>query len=290
MSAAGRLWRRAPAWRLTLAAAVALSGLTVMFPPALPRWLPWHPPGAAAPPAAVPAAAGVSGLATAHFVPLPAAPPQDYGVVAFAPPGPGATGIIPFAGRKLPLPAGEWQELVLAQSGGVAAEQATVRARIEDGHLAGLLLAAAPGPVGGDATPGAGQAACFVADVIARQVIPTSTAQDPLARECWTLTGFDPAGVAGGPQPDDVMRGALDRLARMAVPVPGHMLALRYVRTDATGWLTVLLLLPDRRAGQPETVARLDAWMRRYAVLLHKGYEGTITAAELTPAALRYPE
>lgn len=292
MSAVGRLWRRAPAWRLTVAAAIALTALAAMFPPTLPRWLPAHlPRGAGMPPGSAPDLPAPGGEEpAAHFVPQPAPPPADYGVVAFPPPGPGRAGIIPFAGRKLPLPIGTWQELVLARSGGVGAEQAVALARIEAGRLTGLLLAASPGPVGRDAAPMAGLAACFVPDAIAHQLIPATAADGPLARECWTLTAFDTAEAASGPRPDEVMRGGLDRLARMAVAVPKHMLALRYVRTDDTGWLTVLLLLPDRRGDVRQADRRLQTWIRRYVTVLHKGFDGTLPAADLTAAVARDPD
>ncbi len=281
MSAVGRLWRRAPAWRLSVAAAVAFTVLAAMFPPTLPRWL-----FERVAPAANPQAANRDD--GPRYAPQPPQPPPDYGIAAFPPAGPGRTGIIAFAGRQLPLPAGSWQELVLARSAGVA-EQASLFARIEHGRLTGLLLAASPGPVSGGGLPVGGFAPCFAPDAIAHQIIPSTAAQGPMARECWTLTAFDPAQA----RPDELLRGGFDRLDRMAVAVPDRLLAMRYLRTDETGWLTVALLLPDR-AGPgsvaPHDTARLQAWIRRYVTVLHKGFDGTLTAGELTPAVARDPE
>ncbi len=294
MSAVGRLWRRAPAWRMTLVAAVALTGLAAMFPPTLPPWLKLpqrfapHPPAAAGAPAADDLMAATE--PAPRYAPQPAPAPSEYGVVAFPPLGPGRNGIIPFAGRQLPLPAGTWQELVLARTGGPVTEQGALLARVEAGRLTGLLLAAAPAAVEREAEPMAGLAACFVPDAIAHQVIPTPSADGPMARECWTLTAFDRDGGKAGPRPDEVLRAGFERLDRMTVTVPSRMLAVRYIRMDATGWLTALLLLPERHGDLADTGSRLQAWIRRFAGALHKGFDGKLTAAELTPAVTRDPD
>lgn len=283
MSVVGRLWRRAPAWRLTLAAAVAFTALAAMFPPPRPAWLRAPSPAHAIAPAD-------PTQASPHFAPPPAAPPSDYGVVAFPPPGPDRTGIIPVAGRQVPLPEGTWQELVLARSGGAVAEQASLLARVADGHLTGLLLAASPGPVAQEDAPFGGIAACFLPGTIAHQIIPTTAADGPMARECWTFTPFDREDGAARADSDEVMRGGFDRLDRMSVSVPRHMLALRYIRTGQGGWLSVLLLLPDRRGDGPDATRRLQAWIRRYEGALHKGFDGKLSPADLTAATVRDPD
>ena len=251
-----------------------------MFPPTVPRWLRTAPLPASEP---LP-----QGADTARYVPQPPPPVPDYGVAVLPPLGVDRTGIIPFAGRLLPLPRGNWQELVLGRSGGDVPGQAMLLARIERGHLTGLLLAAAPTPVAGAAAPVSGAAACFTPDAIAHQIITTNAARDPTARECWTLASYDPA------KPDEMMRGGFDRLDHMGIPVPEHLLALRYLRGDATGWLTVLVLLPETLpetgAGTVEASRRLEAWMRRFAPMLHKGFENTLTAHDLTPAIARDPD
>jgi hypothetical protein len=276
MSAIGRLWRRAPAWRLCTAAAVALTALAAMFPPAVPGWLRAGPTRTPDPLS--------QGAGTARYVPAPPPPVPDYGVAVLPPLGVDRSGIIPFSGRLLPLPRGTWQELVLGRSGGEVPGQALLLARIERGHLTGLLLAAAPAPVADTAAPVAGSAACFTPDALAHQIITTNAARDPTARECWTLAGYDPS------KPDEMMRGGFDRLGRMGIPVPDHLLALRYFRGDATGWLTVLVLLPERGAGPAEAAQRLETWMRRFAPVLHKGFEGTLTARDYPPAVARDPD
>ena len=277
MSALGRVWRRAPAWRFTLAAAIGFTALAAMFPPA---HLPWR--HAAAPP---PAAGG----AARYVPPRTAPPPSDYGVVAFPPIGDGRAGIIPFAGRKLPLPAGSWQELALARSGGSVAEQGVLLGRLAAGRLTGLLLAAGSGPVGQQDAPMPAVAACFAPDAIAHQVIPATASQSPLARECWLLTAFDRDSPAAAAQTDDLLRGGFDRLARMGVAVPRRMLVLRYIRTDESGWLTALLLLPDREGDRAAALRPLEAWIRRYVGALHKGFDGRLSPADLTPAVVRDP-
>ena len=108
MSLIGRLWRRAPAWRFCLITAVAFTGLAAMFPPAIPH-LPVfhrHHPGADKP------------ADVAHYNALSAAAPTvptDTGMIHMPPLDAGRSGIVPVAGRLLPLPAGVWHELALAR-------------------------------------------------------------------------------------------------------------------------------------------------------------------------------
>ena len=284
MTAIGRLWRRAPAWRLTLAAAVAATGLAAMFPPALPRW-----PFAARP---APAAGGaVPGAApSARYVPQPDAPPPDYGTIESPPLGAGRSGIVPFAGRQVPLPAGTWQELVLGRSGGADAVQVTVFGRMDARRLTGLMLLAAPDPLSAAAGPVAGPQPCYAADAVAHQIIPAGPNQSLLAHECWTITPFDLTDAAARARQDNVLRAGLDRLDRMGIAVPEHMLGTRFLRSDETGWLTALLLLPDHRGDGPAVLRRLEEWVRRFAPAFHKGFDGTLTAADLPPAVARDPE
>ncbi len=289
MSAIGRLWRRAPAWRLSVAAAVAFTALAAMFPPALPWWRAAHTAlDNAAPQAAGPEIAPAAGQEpAARYVPQADPRPPDYGIVEAPPLGQARAGIVPFAGRLLPLPSGDWQELILARGGGSIAEQASLLGRIEAGHLTGLMLAVAPGPTSQDAGPVAGIALCFVPDAIAHQVVPSGPGQSALARECWSLAAFE-TGSAAPPRSeiDEVLRAGFNRLDRMGVAVPGHMLALHYLRSDENGWLAALLLLPDAQ----DASRRLLPWVRRFVTPLHKGFDGTLTARDLPTSVARDPD
>lgn len=277
MSAFGRLWRRAPAWRLTLAAAVAFTALAVMFPPPHLHWLSGRGGATGTGDDAMPAGP--------RFASQPEPPPSDYGVVAFPPLGAGRSGIIPFSGRQVPLPAGTWQELALARSGGAAPEPGVLLGRFAADRVTGLLLAAGSGPVGSGEAPVPSIAACIVPDAIAHRIIPVPSSEGPLARECWVLTTFDRNDPASSVRVDSLLRGGFDRLAQMNVTLPRRMLALRYLRTSGDGWMTALLLLPDRTADR-----RFQAWVNRYAGALQKGFAGTLTKADLTESVVRDPD
>jgi hypothetical protein len=262
MSAVCRLWRRAPVWRFFLFATVAFAALAAMFPP---RW------------AALPAAK----TTTPHFA-LQADPPlSDEGHLEL--PGAQATrsGIIPFSGHKLPLPAGSWQELALAQASGASATQVELLARIDGQHLTGLEMAAAPSPLSNSIGGFDGNGPCNATNTIAQESLPVPGA-NPLARECWALSEVEMTGDTAGIRKDELIHRGLDRLQKMGVQVPDHMMVLSYLRTDETGWMTVFLFLPGRHADPSH---RLIAWVRRFTPLLHKGWESSLTPADLAPVA-----
>ncbi len=292
MSAVGRLWRRAPTWRLCLVTAIVFTALAAMFPPTLPQWQTVAALFGHAPPPAAGTGAADAGTpaATARYVPQPDPPPPDYDTIESPPLGQGQSGIIAFAGRQLPLPFGNWQELVLVRGGGPVPVQAMLLARIEERQLTGLLLAAAPDPMGGADRPVVGLEPCFDPNVIAHQLIPASPGQGPMARECWTLALLDMSNAASHPKFDQVMQEGLARLNRLGIAVTDHMLALRYLRSDATGWMTALLVLPDRHAEPLGAGNRLQTWAKRFVPEFHKGFDRTLTPGDMTPAIARDPE
>ncbi len=212
-----------------------------------------------------------------HFTLPPANPPSDGGRLEL--PGDEATrsGVIPFSGHKLPLPAGTWQELALAQASGASAVQVSLLARIENEHLTGLEMAAAPSPLSNSIGGFNGAGPCNATNAIVQETIPVPGA-NPLARECWALSETAMTGDNAGIRKAEILHRGLDRLAHMGVQVPDHMMVLSYLRTDETGWMTTFLFLPGRRADPNH---RLINWVKKFAPLLHKGYESTLTSAEL---------
>jgi len=272
MSAAARLWRRAPAWRVSLVCAIAATALAAMFPPAIPHRF---------------AAAGARDAPPRYVPQATAVDPVNELASELPPLGPGRSGIIPFAGRQLPLPLGVWQELVLAKSGSSQATQVVLLGRLDGPRLTGLMLVAAPGPLGNAAGAAAGLGPCDTRDAIAHQTVPADMNRDPLSHECWVLVPLDMGAATSPAKTDPVLRRGFGRLQEMGVAAPGHMLGLDYVRSDPTGWMTVLLLLPGE---QPGASRRIQGWVRRFAPLLHKGFDGTLVAAELTPAVVHDPE
>ncbi len=275
MSVIGRLWQRAPAWRACVVTAVAFTGLAAMFPPALPHLLPLRLPGVQS---------GRADVA-ARYRPAPLPTPPDQGIL-HVPPADGASrqGIIHYAGRLLPLPAGAWQELVVGRGGGAEMQQATLFDRVVDNHLTGLVLVAAPGVMSG-ATGSVGlPPPCADPGRLAGAITPEQPGQNPLAHECWAITPVDMQATAAHPL-DDMMQRGLARLGELHVAVPDRMLATSFMRSDNGGWLLATVLLPDR--GGP--IRKLEDWAARFQVPMHKGYDGTLVAADLTPAVVRDP-
>jgi hypothetical protein len=285
MSAAGRLWRRAPLWRLCLVSAIAATALAAMFPPPVPRWAHRGAGPGAGPDAGLGAGAQE---AAPRYAPDIATAPPDYGVIESPPPGPGRSGIMPFSGRQVPLPAGTWQLLVLARGGGPLAMQVELLGRTDADRLTGLLFAAAPGPLGNAAGAAPDIARCTMRDAILHQTVPPDDS-DPLSHECWNLlsVGMDADGPLA--KTNEVLKRGLGRLHDMGIAVPDHMFALNDIRADPTGWLTVMLLLPDHGGEQQAASRKLQGWVRRFAPLLHKGFDGKLEPSDLKPSLSRDP-
>ncbi len=261
MSAAGRLWRRAPAWRFCLVSALGLVALTALFPPAELKHLA----------AGGMAAAGKApGAAAARFVPPGDSLPDAPLAVAVPPPGPGRSATIPFAGRQLSLPPGEWQTLVVARTGTPDYRQTTSLARIEAGQVTGLVRAVASDPLSHAVLPPGRQAGCYDPAVIASNVSPRTVEESPEVIECWTVGRFKPPAVAQGRQKlDGPLAIDLERLDSLGVHMPGEMLAMNYLRADETGWLDVVAMTPEKGA---DAERKMLAFARVYAGELHRGF------------------
>ena len=200
MGPVGRLWRRAPAWRLLLVTAVASTALAAMFPPALPMGLirfhrDPHGTGAGLPvPPVMP-----SGEAAASFTPQPAPALPDYSTLEHPPLGPPRSGTIPFNGHQLTLPPGEWQVMEIGrspQASGAQNVQVQSFIQLKSRAVAGVLVALTPDPVAGGLPPPSFMQTCLAPGALAGQIAPPDPAK-PLANECWVLTnatlnrGFD---------------------------------------------------------------------------------------------------
>ncbi len=268
MSVIGRLWRRAPAWRFCLVSAVACTGLAAMFPPSPPtRWISMRGSGGAA-----------------HYQPRTALP-LPRGTDIYTPPdAPPREGIAHLAGRLLPLPAGIWHELVVLKSGGSGAPQTDILYRVggtSGGDVTGLIFATGPGPATGAVGPAELPLPCQDVGLRLGAIVPTLPTQSPLAHECWVLNDVDTAHT----DKEALLHLALSRLATRHVAVPSQMVGIDYVRTDETGWMNLAVLLPGGRG----RLKPVQAWMARFARPLHRGYDRTLVAADLTPAAVDDP-
>jgi len=296
MSATLRLWRRAPAWRLCVITAVACTALAAMFPPAMPKFLAARSASAltgvdalfgAKLPGAGPAPAGST--AQAHFAPQPDPAPLDTGALELLRNAADRSGVIPFAGRQIPLPAGTWKDVILVRTGGPVAGQREVLSRVQDGQLTGLLQADAPSPGSGAAGAFAKPEICGAPKALAHEAAPEPATQNPMIHECWVLLDTDATSQAKRMQADELLGRALNRVEELGAKVPDRMLMMLYVRSDQTGWIRTLLLLPARRDITAPEARHIQGWARRYAAALHQGFDGRLAPGGPPPALGRDP-
>jgi hypothetical protein len=212
--------------------------------------------------------------------------PAEGGSMTLPPPGPPSTGIIAFAGRQVPLPAGNWQTLAIARDNGAVSVQVKLLARIEARHTTGLLLLEAPDPVNGASAPQIGNAGCFDPAAIDSALAPPPADHNPIINECWTLTPISASILQGHAQGDEIFTAAFARLAQYGADVPKDLIVLRYARSNLSGWLRVQFLAPDH----PARRRALGTWARRYAVELHRGFSSVMTPKEIPGAIPRDPQ
>jgi hypothetical protein len=275
MSAAGRLWRRAPAWRFCVVTALATTALAVMFPPTVPHFAVTPPATPAAPAPFTP---------SAHFTPQPPAPPAENGAVQVLHNPQSRTGIVPFAGRQVALPPGDWKGLVLASAGGVPPVQETLWFRAPAGRLTGLLRTAAPSPASGAPGDLSKPQICYAPAAILKEVTPEPADSNPMVHECWVLVDSDETSTAERDKVDPVLRRALGRITDLGITVPDRVLTLLYYRSTETGWLSLTLMLPADSDTNATASRRIETWIRRYAAVAHQGFDGKLAEGE--PAAI----
>lgn len=282
MSLIRRLWRRAPAWRFCLITAVGFTGLAAMFPPAIPHLPIFHRPTAGPDKSAD----------VAHYnatAPAPPAAPTDSGMIHMPPLDAGRSGIVPVAGRLLPLPAGVWHELALARVGGPEPTQLTVLDRIDGNHLVGLIVNVGPSPQIPSAGPVRLPAPCIDPARIAGHLTIAGPGDSPLTHQCWSLLPIDMKQAASDKSGSELLQRGMARLGELNIAVPDHMLMLSFFSSDDTGWLMTSLYLPDHPGLLPAGLHRIQDWAQRFSVPLQKGFTRTLTQADLTPAIIRDP-
>ena len=289
MSAFGRLWQRAPSWRLALFAAVGCTTLAAMFPPALPARLGAALSGAVAGAASKaqtarlfgvpllhPHGGATAGQATTapHFASPPDVPGPDYGTLATPPVGSPRHGTIQFAGRQVPLPAGDWIELMVVRDGGAHPLQSIVLGRAGGGQVTGLLSLTAPPPVAApdDGTRPSG--ACYDPAALASQQSDPGAGSP--AHECWVMRPLHATEISDPKSPFIIQRRAIQRLQGMDVTVPQSLIELRWFRADPSGWMGATLLVRPQADGGSKAEA---GWMQRWSRLLRRGYDGASPGA-----------
>lgn len=262
MTVVGRLWRRAPAFRVCLTVAFAATALAAMFPPKLPSFgtrMMDHAPSE-----------------QARYTPQPALPPPDYAAIDLPPLRADRSTLIPFAGRQLPLPAGKWVEVALARDRGPIAAQSIVLGRIQAGAMTGLILVTGTPPVA-SAAPNSPQA-----NPCDNGGYPSTGRQD-----CWNTGSLVTAQMRQPGTDALLLKKSLDRLDSLGVILPARMAVASYARGNDSGSLIVKILLAEpgtsvSAAASDAANRRVDTWMRRWVPLLHRGFDGTLKPADVT--------
>ena len=268
MSVIGRLWRRAPAWRLLLFAAVTTTALTAMFPPRLPTFSLRRPQPTGP-----------------RYVPPAANAPPDYTAISTPPITGTRHGLIPFGGRQVPLPQGNWSEIVLLQAVGPVSRQGVVLARLQSGRMTGMIVALGTPPTDRDAP--IPSAACVDPTGMPVHMLSQPQASDPTVQECWSLRRLATSELVASRNP--IESRAFGRLGKLDVAVPAHLLAVRYYRHDHGATLAVTTLLPDPNESA-SLVRRTDAWARHWVGLLHRGFDSALVARDVSGAPARDPD
>ncbi len=280
MTAVGRLWRRAPLWRLALAATLVFGALTALYPappPRLPSWIhrpawlhlpPWLP----SPPA--PQAATASPAAS---------PSRDASGVVATPIDPPLHGTLTVGGRTVPLPAGDWHELVAGRNEQAAEITATVLGRWQGARLTGFLkVLATTGPADGGGEAGVD------AECNSNSNYERATWSDT-GRTCWFVRKTDippPSEAAAGPA-RDIDDAAMRRIRDLGVAVPAWLSAAVWSHADGSEMMVYELLVANGRNPNDQSAAlgAVKAWMSRFAPFLHRGFDGKLDPNSIRAAA-----
>ncbi|WP_323989211.1 hypothetical protein [Nguyenibacter sp. L1] len=294
MSAASRLWHRAPLWRAVLFAAPIFALLALLYPPsyltrAIPALRPVidrlnHTLGRTPPPSPGAEQVGAAQGATS-------APDADGGAQADAgaPPqganqggpnqggpsqGPGGTqvaappitsdmsGAIPFAGRLLPLPAGTWHPVLTTQSGPHGELISNVLVRAEGGIVTGVVIARGSTQSLSPSTVEAMNNGCHDDRNYLSKLVTT----DPKVMECWFTAHVQ---IAGQPLSDSVdIQTAFNRLHVLGFPIPYVMLVATWNYAElaadhGANIENVTILLSPARKGTMTLPAPPDQWMKQ---------------------------
>lgn len=311
MSAFTRLWHRAPLWRTALITTGVCGLFSVLFPaPWLTRQLPYY------------------GTMTAKVGQMlgrsSAAPAADANadegrrMVSQPPMDAQFEGVIPFAGRQLPLPAGKWHPVLNYQDDISHGEILTsIFVRSEQGVVTGFMIAQATTQSLPASDTQMLQDQCHSTFNFTVNDLP----QDGKQTECWMTSPIRVVnnlfltsnqalqGLLSSPL---FIPPALQRLGMMGFDLPPVLVdaAWTHIEKSKSGtgvdFATIHTLLSPALAGQkavpgaPEDwshagmasspvvadfVGRTDHWLQGWLPYLRKGYNGTLDSGSRLPAA-----
>jgi hypothetical protein len=317
MSAASRLWNRAPLWRTCLFGILIFAVLTLLYPPSyLMRAIPALRPvidrvnqtlgrTPSAPPsqqadagapqdASSGAPAGASQGGASQGTPQPPGGTQ----VAAPPITSDLSGAIPFAGRILPLPAGTWHPVLTTQSGPHGELLSNVLVRAEGGIVTGVIIARGSTQSLPLSAVDSMNNGCHDDRNYLSKLVTT----DPKIMECWFTSHVE---IEGQPLSDSVdIMTAFNRLHVMGFPIPYVMLVATWnyaeVASDRGANIeNVTILLSPARKGtmilpappgqwvkealpQNEAAGRFvreaNEWMTGWTAMLRHGFHGDLIA------------
>ncbi|MBB2155621.1 hypothetical protein HLH33_04745 [Gluconacetobacter diazotrophicus] len=277
MSAASRLWNRAPLWRSCVFGIPIFVVLALLYPPPyLMRAIPaLHPvidrinrtlgrgaPAAQADNGAAPDAGAPPAQQADGGPPQGAAQPPGGTQVAAPPITSDLTGAIPFAGRVLPLPAGVWHPVLTTTSGPHGELQSNVLVRAEDGMVTGVVIARGSTQSLPLSTVDAMNNGCHDDRNYLSKLITT----DPKVMECWFTSHVQ---IAGQPLSDSVdILTAFNRLHVMGFPIPYVMLVATWNYAEASADRganieNVTILLSPARKGTMNLPAPPEQWLKQ---------------------------
>ncbi|AQS88966.1 hypothetical protein AA101099_2031 [Neoasaia chiangmaiensis NBRC 101099] len=260
MSAASRLWRRAPLWRWSLYLTVFFTVLAALYP--TPRLLHRIPQLSRLPGSDTHRRAPVTAPENASS--STAADPNASGDNAAAGPdrvgapniNTALTGGIPFAGHTLPLPAGVWHPVLTGQVGPGGAILFNILARTDRGIVTGVVIARTTiRPQPGQSIDGIENSCHDDRNFMSRIL---SEGRGGIL-ECWSV-----ARSTGSSS--ELINTAFQRLHTLGFPVPSLFVTTSWVRASATkdnsgaNLAAVDTLLAPIKPGTVQLLAPLPYW------------------------------
>lgn len=314
MSAFTRLWQRAPLWRTALITTGVCGVFSVLFPaPWLVNRLPYygtltskvgHMMGRSAPGTEAQPDGGDEGRR------MVSQPPMDAQF----------EGVIPFAGRQLPLPAGKWHPVLNYQDDVEHGEVLTsIFVRSEQGAVTGFIIAQATTQSLPASATEQLEAQCHSTFNFTVGDLP----QDGNRTECWMTSPIKVVnnlfitsnqalqGMLSSPL---FIPPALQRLGMMGFQLPPVLVDAAWTRIEksksgkgvdfATIHTLISPALPGPKAvvpGSPENwshggmadapvvadfVGRTDTWLKGWLPYLRKSYKGELDSSAPLPQAV----
>lgn len=236
------LWRRAFLWRLTIYAFVICLTLAIIFPATwMERDLPWR---------SAKVKSGHHDSASPQAQHLPESTEELASV----------SGSIPFAGHRIPLPAGIWHPIIAANGGIQGSQEVLSLVRIDQNIVSGVIMLGADTHSLTRAGLDSEFNLCDGTGNYISQSVKVTDADGTL--ECWYLA---PSKTSHRTETQDFPRVIGDQLDRLGVPYPALFVQARWVfaapGTPGTWYpIVISFYLAPNEAGSLRLIAPLSSW------------------------------